>query len=245
MAHRTKFAHLVLLALASLAARAAPETASAAATETAADTAAPTVNAVWVEHKLQFTYFGQTTYYSCDGIREKVRYLLKEAGARDDMKVQVSCFEPVGVERMPTVRIRAAVPTEATPEVLAKLAQDGSKRELVSRVQGKGGTDDVTAQFPAVWRKVEIEGRRSNRIEEGDCELVDQMLDAVLVPMGVKLAPDSRASCVPHQVTTGSVKLNFEALHRAPTPDEAPGRTEPPDKTDETAARTGDTVTQP
>ncbi len=43
-----------------------------AAPATAAD-GAPTVMAVWVQKEVNFPYKGLTSYYTCDGIRDKVR----------------------------------------------------------------------------------------------------------------------------------------------------------------------------
>jgi hypothetical protein len=164
-----------------------------------------------------------TTYYSCDGLRNKMIYLLEQAGARPgDLKVLVSCIDPVGPQYMPSVRIRAAVPTLATPEVLAKLAERAPERELIARVQGKSQEADAAmAQFPATWRTVEIQSRRHRRIEDGDCELIEQLTRRVLVPMGVRVTPDSQISCAPYQVRLGAVDLRFEALQKLPEPDQA------------------------
>jgi hypothetical protein len=193
---------------------------SAHADEVAAP-AAPPVDAVWIQHEVRFTYMGYTSYYSCDGIRDKVRYILKQVGARpDDLKVTVGCLEPFGVERMPSVRIKATMPAEATPETLAKLAEDASHRELVKRVQGSGqGTDDATARFPAVWKTVEFRGRPGARIEDGDCELLDDLTKQVFPKLGVKVTPDSSLSCMPRQVQLGDVRVKLEALAPVPAPD--------------------------
>ncbi|HET7201835.1 MAG TPA: hypothetical protein VFI92_00555 [Steroidobacteraceae bacterium] len=198
---------------------------SAVRAETAAAAPAAPVDAVWVELKRNLVYFGQTTYYSCYGLRDKVRYILQQAGARPDLKVWTSCVESggAGVEAMPSVRIRAAFPTEATPEVLARLEAEAPKRELVARVKGTGDRGDAeTAQFPAVWRRVEFDGSGRGRIEDGDCELLEHVLEQVLVPAGVRVAPGSRLGCMRGQLPTGSVRLMVDTLQKAPKPDEGP-----------------------
>ena len=197
---------------------------STAARAEPADTvpAAP-VNAVWVEVQHNFFYVGHTSYYSCDGLREKVRYILEQAGARPDLKVIASCVQSggMGVEPMPSVRIKAAFPAEAMPEVLAKLAAEAPQRELVARVKGTGAQlAEETAEFPAVWRRVEFEGRGRSRVEDGDCELLEQMVEQVLVPAGVRVAAESRLHCVPHQVPVGSVRLVVDTLQKSRAPDE-------------------------
>ena len=214
-------------AVASLAFAAAsvqPAVAQTAADAPAVAGSAPTVNAVWVEHEFMFTYFGFGTYYSCLGLESKIEYILKQVGARKDLRVQVSCIEGEGIQQIPTARIRVAVPAEATPELLAKLAEKQSKRELVSRVQGKdAGVDVATAQFPAEQRVVEFVGRRRDHIDDGDCELLNQLVPQVLEPLGVRMAKDSaRLTCVPRQVQIGAVNIKLETLHQKPDAEAAP-----------------------
>ena len=61
---------------------------------------------------------------------------------------------------------------------------------------------------------VYIEGRR---IDDGDCELLEQLLPQVLEPLGVREAPgSSRLRCVPRQAQVGSVQLRLESLHAKP-----------------------------
>jgi hypothetical protein len=118
-------------------------------------------------------------------------------------------------------RIRVAVPVEATPERLAELASDQSRRELVGRVQGNGAAvDTATAQFPAERRVVEFEGRRGKRIEDSDCELLDQLLQQVLMPLGVRELPGSSLQCTPKQSQFGAVRLKLESLHAVKQPKE-------------------------
>jgi hypothetical protein len=186
--------------------------------EPAAAPAEP-VSAAWVEVQHNLFYVSQTTYYSCYGLRDKVRYILKQAGAREDLKVTTSCLDSsgAGVESMPSVRIKAAFAAEATPELRAKLATEAPKRELLARVTGTGDPADL--EFPAVWRRVVLDGRGRGRIEDGDCELLELLLEQVLIPAGARVAPESRLNCVPHQVPIGSVRLVIDTLHKAPEPD--------------------------
>jgi hypothetical protein len=178
---------------------------------------APVVNAVWVEREFSFAYMGIGTYYSCGGLRNKIEYVLEQLGARPEPRVSVSCLDGPGPERLPMARIRVAMPAEATPELLAQLEEERSRRELVGRVQNKGAAvDDATAQFAAERRTVEFDGRRGKRIEDGDCELLDQLLPQVLEPMGVRELPGSSLACVPKQSQFGAVNLKLESLHALP-----------------------------
>jgi hypothetical protein len=187
--------------------------------------AGPTVNAVWVEHEFMFTYFGHGTYYSCDGMASKIEYILEALGARPEPKVWVGCTEGPGIQQIPTARIKVAVPTEATSELLAAIEAGRSKRELVSKVQGNGAVvDAATAQFPAQRQVVEFVGRRKDRIDDSDCELLEQLLSRVLEPLGVREAPGSSLMCMPRASQFGSVQLRLESLHAQPAAVAEPAR---------------------
>ncbi len=200
-----------------------------AGAQTAADAspagAGPTVNAVWTEHEFTFTYFGRGTYYSCGGLENKIEYILEALGARPEPKVWVGCTEGPGIQQIPTARIKVAVPTEATPELLSAIEAGRSKRELVSKVQGNGAVvDAATAQFPAQRQVVEFVGRRKDRIEDGDCELLEQLLPRVLEPLGIREAPGSSLTCMPRASQFGSVHLRLESLHAKPAAVAEPAR---------------------
>ena len=183
-----------------------------------------TMMAVWVQKEVNFAYVGLTSYYSCDGIRDKVRQILKYIGARPDFKVTVrSCINDTGVrrdfggvERMPWVYITAALPQPATPELLAELAMPDPKRELIARATGKPSTTaEATAQFPAQWRRVELVGKPIGPVQWGDCELVDQMAQEAFAQLGARIVMNQMA-CVPHQVTPGGLNLTLEVLQPVP-----------------------------
>src|SRR5215469_16692190 len=84
-----------LLASATLAIAATSATPAARAVETggSAGEAHTTVPAHWVEKKLRFVYQGFTTRYSCQGLRDRVRDVLLQLGARaSDLNVrQIGC----------------------------------------------------------------------------------------------------------------------------------------------------------
>jgi hypothetical protein len=118
------------------------------------------------------------------------------------------------------VRIVAALPVEATPEVLAELASDASKRELVAKVQGRS-PDEATAQFPARTKRVEFVSGGLSFLKDGDCELMEQMRDRVFGPLGVKVI-ESSLHCVPRQVTIGSIRMTVEVLEPVPATNPVP-----------------------
>lgn len=182
--------------------------------------AAATVNAVWVEHKVNFTYMPLTSYYSCDGLRDKVRWVLRQLGARPDFKVRSrGCIEVQGPELFPGVEIVAAFPAEATPELLQQLADDASKRQLAARATGKPDpVTEATAQFPARVKRVEFRSGTTtlSDLQDGDCELMEQLVRSdVFGKLGVRVV-DGQTHCVPRQVTLGAVRMTVEVLEPVP-----------------------------
>lgn len=198
-----------------------PALAAAQEAAPAADPAA-TVNAVWVERKVSFTYMPLTSYYSCDGLRDKVRWILKELGAKPGFKVRSrGCIETQGPELFPGVEIVASFPRAATPELLEQLAAEASKQQLAARATGKPDpVTEATAQFPARVKRVEFQSSRStlDDLQDGDCELMEQLLrNHVFDEFGVKVV-EERVSCVPRQVTLGAVRMTVEVLAPVPAP---------------------------
>lgn len=182
--------------------------------------AAATVDAVWVERKVNFTYMPLTSYYSCDGLRDKVRWLLRQLGARPDFSVKSrGCIEVQGPEVFPGVEIVAAFPAAATPELLERLAGEAAKRQLAARAAGKPDpVVEATARFPARPRLVEFQSGRTTlaSLQDGDCELIEQLVrQDVFGKLGVKVV-EAETRCVPRQVTLGAVRMTVEVLEPVP-----------------------------
>jgi hypothetical protein len=202
-----------------------------------------TVPAIWVAKEVSFTYFSTTSLYYCDGLREKVKWVMKQLGVMDGYKVRIrSCFSSGGsevsfgpsldplarAEQNPRVVIEAVVPQRVTSELLATLDDRSGERELIARVRGESSVvDNVEAQFAASKRRVTFDdGARRSRIEAGDCDLIAQMRDHVFVPLGFKIVED-RMNCVPNRVQRGSVNLELEVLEPW-TPEPEPGQSADP-----------------
>jgi len=192
----------------------------AVAQEAAPEAEAAAVNAVWVERKVNFTYMPLTSYYSCDGLRDKVRWILRQLGARPDFTVRSrGCIEVQGPELFPGAEIVAAFPAEATPELLRQLADDASARQLAARAKGKPDpVIEATAQFPARVKRVEFRSGTTtlSDLQDGDCELMEQLVRSdVFGKLGARVV-DGQTHCVPRQVTLGAVRLTVEVLEPVP-----------------------------
>jgi len=187
-----------------------------AAEEAAA--AAEQVSAVWKPQQINFYMHTITSVYSCRALEDKVRQLLLELGADKDTTVRsVGCYGSE-LSRSPYLRIKLVSPVEATPQVLAELEKSRSTRELAARVKGER-PNEITGQFPAQWRKVSL-SRGKLGLEEGDCELIDELKRKVLPKLAIRVVKDE-VSCMPYSVTMGQPRLEVEALTQMPQPDAA------------------------
>src|SRR5580698_10683385 len=77
----------------------------------------------WVERKLDYSYMGFTTKYSCDGLRDNVRQVLLALGARrKDLKIQsTGCTRLNGApEPFPGVVAHFWVLVPVTPDDIGK-----------------------------------------------------------------------------------------------------------------------------
>ena len=200
-----------------------PVLAAAAAVATAdvasSPDAGPTVSAMWLEQDWYQSHTGFTTYYSCDGLRDKVRSLLRQLGVRDDLKVSsAGCSSSTGIEQFPRLRIKVASAVEATPERLAALEERREQIELIAKVNEKRPDyDRQSLQFAARKRIVEFRDRRGSAIEQGDCEFMETFADDVLPKIGARVV-EREIRCTPHQVSMNSIRLVVEVLEPAPPP---------------------------
>ncbi|MDB6101001.1 MAG: hypothetical protein JWO52_1000 [Gammaproteobacteria bacterium] len=157
--------------------------------------------AVWTEKELTFVYQGFTTRYSCDGLRDKVRSVLLDLGARKkDLKVQqLGCSSPTGrPDPFPGVRVKMSVLRPAS------------------------GTADDQA-VAAHWKPVDLKLRDSFTTDSGECELVEQIRHKI-VPLFATRNVDLKTTCIPHQATAARPSLRLEVL----APDDAQHPAEEP-----------------
>ena len=146
--------------------------------------------AMWAPKETQFTYLGFTTHYTCDGLRDTIRDMLLDLGARkDDLEVyeQPCAGNPDLPNPFPGVKIKMSVLTPA-PE---------------------NPRSDKTV--PAHWKTVKLPTRENGINAAGQCELLEQFKDKIL-PLFTTRNVDLRADCVPHQLEPVGTKLQAEVL---------------------------------
>jgi hypothetical protein len=163
-----------------------------------ADDTQDTVAGVWVKHDVHFTYMGLTTFYSCDGLENKLKLLLRAAGAREDLRVSASCSNPMGGPSRISMAELQFYTLWPVDRPLPPPARSATKAEPPAAGLG-------------VWKRVELRARTPNWLEEGDCELVDQF-DRELLPLFAVRDRDGRMMCAPHTVILGGIDLKVSTL---------------------------------
>jgi hypothetical protein len=162
------------------------------------------LEADWVSRDVEFSYLGLTSFYSCDGLERKLKRLLELAGARPGATtVSAYCSDPFGgPSRLSGARLKFAV---LVPR------QEGAA--IAGAVEATAATPSSLTPAPVVaaWRRVHIDGAKSQSIAAGDCELVEQF-DRQVLPSTTVRERRGRFNCAPGAVSLGAIDLGFEAL---------------------------------
>jgi len=173
------------------------------------------VRAVWKVQEITLPYFGLTTHYSCDGLRDKMREILTDLGAREDFLVRIAgCTSLTGPERLPSVVMVLATAVPANDETTKMFASDPKRAELLARMQkaAKGGMTYSDEPFDAVMKQVTLRSKDTvSPGASGNCELLEQMKRDVLPKIGAKVVSDN-VRCTPHQGTPGNPTMTVEVL---------------------------------
>jgi hypothetical protein len=151
----------------------------------------PTFDASWHKHEVNFTYMDFTSNYSCDGLEDKLKLLLRLAGARPDGDVRVPCTSPVG-----------------SP-------QRSSMVLLTFHTLAPAAAADANAATTGLWKDVVWRAGSPRELDAGDCELVDQFARRIL-PLFTTRNVENRMTCTPHQVNPSGFDLRFTVLASAP-----------------------------
>lgn len=159
------------------------------------ETAPATIAAVWQKHQYTFQFLGFTSTYSCDGLADQLKVLLKAAGARADVKSQPgACAASFG---RPDKFARA----DLTFYTLAP--QDANA--------ATGGGKPVNG----IWKSVTFSNHTPRELAIGDCELIEQFRSQVL-PMFTTRNVVNNTTCIPHQDSGSTVDLRFDSLTAPP-----------------------------
>jgi hypothetical protein len=230
------------------------------------------IAAVLKAREMNFLFRNATPSYPCHELRNRIANILRAVGARDDVKVDVrncdnfSQFEDSPFDRtdefgrpsdrfgarrntrdqMINVRLELMAPVPVTPEVLAEMDKDKSRRELISKVTGNpmvAMNDPIV--FAAKRQQVTL-SRRTVRLEPEDCELLDQMASSVFRELNVRVVRGNficdrfNRSNLPPQVTVEALLPVAMAQPLPGAGDPATNTPAPAEKSESTPAVTSE-----
>lgn len=160
------------------------------------------VAAVWKEQHLRFFYRGRTARYSCDGLRDKVRAMLLDLGARRDLTITaLGCEDAAARVRAASMgpSLNLVFSTPALPEAAVKPLHAGDLAPVNAHFEPFTITSDA-------FRNMGV----------ADCELVEEFAHQVL-PKLVTRNLKQDISCVPYQQSGDRFLVRGEILRSLPS----------------------------
>ena len=148
--------------------------------------------AVWRAQSVAFSYPGRTVRYSCEGLREKLRAVLLELGARRDLSIGAEGCD----HRAPRLTLEFSTPVTPQPEMKAR----------------------DTADLAAVDARYELFLLTSDALHNfgpADCELIDEFTRQVLPRLATR-GVDAKILCVPYQQSGSHYAVRGEILRALP-----------------------------
>jgi hypothetical protein len=158
--------------------------------------------AVWKEQHLDFSYLGRTARYSCEGLRDKMRALLLDLGARRDLKISVlGCDESAPRLRgYLGPRLSLVFSSPAPPDAAAQPLHAGDLSPVDARYESFTLTSDAFRNYGI-----------------GDCELVEEFSRQILPKLATKDVKQD-ITCVPYQASGSRFFVRGEILRAAMLP---------------------------
>jgi hypothetical protein len=152
--------------------------------------------AVWKEQRLEFSYVGRTARYSCQGLRDKMRSLLLDLGARRDLQVALlGCDEsaPLGRGYLGP-RLSLIFSSPALPDAAAKPLHPGDLSVVDARYESFTLTSDAFRNYGV-----------------GDCELVEEFAREILPRLSARNVKQD-ITCLPYQASGSRFFVRGEIL---------------------------------
>jgi hypothetical protein len=158
------------------------------------------IPAVWKEQSLSFFYMGRTSRYSCEGLRDKVRAMLLDLGARRDLQLTaLGCEDSAQRARLassgPSLHIVFSTPALPDP----------------GRKPPPAGDSGVEARFEAFT----ITSDPFRNMGLADCELVEAFAQQILPKLATRNVKQD-ITCVPFQQSGGRFLVQGEILRSVP-----------------------------
>lgn len=153
--------------------------------------------AVWREQHVPFAYPGRTVRYSCEGLREKLRGILLELGARRDLTVDTEGCD----HRAPRLALTFSVPVLPTGDM---------------KPQGGADLSAVDARF----ERFLLTSDAFHNFGPADCELVEEFVRQVLPKLATREVNVDLA-CLPYERDGSHYAVHGQILRALPRTDQA------------------------
>src|SRR6202020_454870 len=152
--------------------------------------------AVWKEQRLEFSYTGRTARYSCQGLRDKMRSLLLDLGARRDLQVALlGCDESAPLGRgYIGPRLSLIFSSPALPDATAKPLHAGDLTAVDAHYESFTLTSDAFRNYGG-----------------GDCELVEEFAREILPRLSARKVKQD-ITCLPYQASGSRFFVRGEIL---------------------------------
>jgi hypothetical protein len=145
--------------------------------------------ASWQHHHATFYYYGLTSLYTCDGLKEKVRQILLYLGARPDLKVE----------------------TTACARLVAPVHSAYVTADFDTLTVANSSTSPTVKGY---WKPFVVAPHRPYFMGVGECELINQMKPSIIAGFSLRdLHYDT--SCFPRSVTIADYGVKGETLQTA------------------------------
>ncbi len=161
------------------------------------------VPAVWKEQRLEFSYMGRTARYSCEGLREKVRSLLLDLGARRDLKIAVpACNESdnPALRGYLGPRLSIVFSSPVLPDAAVQPLHAGDLSPVDAHYEPFTLTSDAFRNYGV-----------------GDCELVEDFVRQILPKLATREVKQD-ITCAPYQGNGSRFFVHGEILRAARIP---------------------------
>lgn len=190
----------VTCASAGLSVLAVPPPAGVRASPAPASSAGDLLPAVWKAQRVDFFYRGRTARYSCEGLRDKVRAILLDLGARRDVEI---------IARR--CRNNGRLPVNSINPVLTVRFSAPAEPDATAKPPGAGDPAATEARFVAFT----ITSDAFRNMGIGDCELVEEFTRQILPKLATRRVKHD-ISCMPYRRNTNHFLVQGEILKALP-----------------------------
>jgi hypothetical protein len=167
------------------------------------------IDAVWKPQRATFVYVGQTTFYTCGALEQKLTLVLRVIGAHEDIAFDRRDCQNGGRTRL---HVMFKSPIEATPDNVRTLTTYETEQEIVARLNGvalPSATD--LERFPASWQEVSFANDRRLRLSAADCEFIEHVRKQLLPHISARVV-ENRIFCTPGRHAVRAPTLKISAL---------------------------------